>query len=208
MKNYINSQKLLSIWKAIKPWFTFLALLLILRFTGILAGISVFTSSALMEIGLMEAKPENLSSEEYLNYDFTITDLQGEKIDFNKFKGKTIFLNIWATWCGPCRAEMPSIQKLYNATDKENIQFVMLSIDDQSAPEKVSKYIASKKYNFPVFIAGELPSPLNVSVIPTTFVVGPDGKLAYKKSGMANYNSEKFKKFLNGVAAGDTTTKD
>lgn len=204
MKNHFNNQKLTSFWKAIKPWFTFLALLLILRFTGILAGVSVFANTTLMELGLMEAEPESISAEEYLDYNFTITDTQGEKINFSKYKGKTVFLNIWATWCGPCRAEMPSIQKLYNSTDKESIEFVMLSIDDKANPEKVSKYITSKKFSFPVFIAGELPSQLNVTVIPATFVIAPDGKLVYKKTGMANYNSEKFKKFLHGITSGET----
>lgn len=203
MKSQFTGQKLTNLWRTVKPWFTFLALWLILRYTGILAGISVFTNTTLMDLGMMKARPEMLFDSEYLDYNFTINDLQGEKVDFNQFKGKTIFLNIWATWCGPCRAEMPSIQKLYRSADKDKITFIVLSIDEAGKHQMVSKYIQSKNFDFPVFIAGELPAQLDVTVIPTTFVISPDGKLVYKKSGMANYNSNEFKKFLNEVSSAD-----
>lgn len=203
MANLFKSPKLFSLWRSVRPWVTFLALLLVLRYTGILAGVSVFTNSALMNLGMLKAKPEALSGDEYLDYNFSVKTTGGETVDFNKFKGKTIFLNIWATWCGPCRAEMPSIQKLYESSNKENINFVMLSIDEEKFHEKVKRYAESNKFSFPVFIAGQLPGALQVQVIPTTFVIAPDGKIVYKKSGMANYNSAEFKKFLNDVSTSD-----
>lgn len=196
MKKGVLNQKILTSWKAIRPWLVFAGLMLLLRYTGILAGVSVATTSTLMNIGMMRATPSAPPTEEYLDYNFTMRDLDGKKISFNTMKGKTIFLNLWATWCGPCRAEMPSIQKLYEQTDKEKIVFVMLSVDDNNYPKKVSKFITSSEYTFPVYLAETLPAVLNVPSIPTTFVISNDGKIIYKKVGMANYSSEEFKKFL------------
>ena len=120
----------------------------------------------------------------------------------NQFKGKTIFLNLWATWCGPCRIEMPSIQKLYDKVDHDKIAFVMLSLDRAEDKEKVEKFVTDKKHNFPVYRpAGALPELLNVPSIPTTFVITPDGKVASKKVGTANYDTEEFKKFLEDLSA-------
>src|SRR5919112_4123771 len=61
---------------------------------------------------------------------FAVLDASGNKLDIQTFKGKKVFVNLWATWCPPCRAEMPSIEKLYQASDKEKAQFVMLSLDN------------------------------------------------------------------------------
>src|SRR6476469_4352594 len=60
---------------------------------------------------------------------FAVLDASGNKLDLQQFKGKKIFVNLWATWCPPCRAEMPSIDKLYQAADKEKTQFVLLALD-------------------------------------------------------------------------------
>jgi thiol-disulfide isomerase/thioredoxin len=200
MKKGVLNQKILTTWKAVRSWLLFAGVLILLRYAGILAGVSVVTSSALMDMGLMQATPSVPPNEEYLDYNFTMRDLDGKKISFNTMKGKTIFLNLWATWCGPCRAEMPSIQKLYEQTDREKIAFVMLSVDDNNYPKKVSKFVASSEYTFPVYVAETLPAVLNVPSIPTTFVISSDGKIIYKKVGMANYNSEEFKKFLKDQA--------
>lgn len=201
MEKPVKTHKFSNLWRKIRPWITFIALLVVLRYTGILAGISVFASSTLMDMGMMEAEPEQVTTDDYLDYNFKIKTLEGEAVDFNSFKGKTVFINLWATWCGPCRAEMPSIQKLYNKIDKDKIAFVMLSLDQEDQPKKVSKYIESKSFTFPVYIAGELPALLTVDMIPTTFVVAPDGKVVYRKSGMENYDSEKFSKFIESVGS-------
>src|SRR5690606_12751282 len=78
--------------------------------------------------GLNKKLPQNLKGSDF-NYAFTIKDLEGNIKSFDDYKNKVIFLNLWATWCGPCRAEMPSIQKLYNKTQSDDVVFIMLSID-------------------------------------------------------------------------------
>ena len=92
---------------------------------------------------------------------------------------------------------MPSIQTLYNSVDKEKVAFVMLSLDQENQTRKVEQFINSKQFTFPVYLpASPLPKLLRVNTIPTTFIIGPDGKVASKKTGMANYDTEEMRLFL------------
>jgi thiol-disulfide isomerase/thioredoxin len=197
MKNILKNPRAASIFKMVRPWITLVALILVLRYTGILAGISVITNTAMMRTGVLDADSEPLVPTKDFDYNFSITDLENKKVDFNQFKGKTVFLNLWATWCGPCRVEMPSIQKLYNEVNHDDIVFVMLSLDRAEDKEKVVKFVNDKQHTFPVYIpAGYLPEQLNVPSIPTTFIISPEGKIVSKKVGTANYDTEEFKTFL------------
>ncbi len=176
-----------------------LIVVLILKYTGALSGIAVLTNSVVMETGFMDYEPKagQEQPEETFDYNFTINELDGESIDFNQFKGKVVFINLWATWCGPCRVEMPSIQSLYDSLKQENIAFVMLSLDNPENYSKVQNFIQGKAFTFPVYVPREgLPEQLQVSSIPTTFVISKDGKIKSKKVGTANYNTRKFKEFL------------
>ncbi|HEY9046351.1 MAG TPA: TlpA disulfide reductase family protein [Ohtaekwangia sp.] len=197
MKKFLTSPRIWSVIRTIRPWVTMIAVIAILRYTGLLAGISVVAQSALMKTGVLDASPAPPAVARDFDYDFSVKDLNNNTIDFKQFKGKTIFLNLWATWCGPCRAEMPSIQQLYEQIDHEKVVFVMLSLDRAEDTEKVSRYIKDKGHTFPVYMpSGYLPEQLNVPSIPTTFVISPQGKIVSKKAGTANYNTSGFKEFL------------
>src|SRR5687767_1233574 len=103
----------------------------------------------------LPAIPENASASEIpsavdpmptamLENDFLLQDLQGKTVKFSSLKNKVVFLNIWATWCPPCVAEMPGIQSLYDKMKgNRNIVFVMLSVD-QNGVEKVKNFVAKK----------------------------------------------------------------
>lgn len=176
-------------------------LVLILRATGLLSGLSYLAQSALLHTGLINASAEVEKEDQPFDYNFQIKDLEGKVIAMEQFKGKVIFLNLWATWCGPCRVEMPSIQELYNSVDQENIVFVMLSLDNEEHHGKIVSYVNTKDFTFPVYQpSGYLPRQLQVPSIPTTFIIGKDGKIKSKKVGTANYNTDKFKTFLRQLA--------
>ncbi len=182
----------------LKPWLVTIAFLLILRYTGALSGISFLTQTAAMHTGFLDAKGEtDASKSEKFDYDFTIKDLNGTSHPAAELKGKVVFLNLWATWCGPCRVEMPSIEELFKSTTNKDIAFVMLSLDNKQSFAKVVNFVRDKGYTFPVFvISDQLPTQLQVPSIPTTFVIGKDGVIKRKEVGTANYNTDKFKKFL------------
>jgi len=195
--NVFRVESLRKGWNYIRPWVVFVAVMLILRYTGALSGISILTGRALMVTGVMDANADEPAVAKKFNYNFTIKDLDGNVIDVKEFKGRTIFLNLWATWCGPCRMEMPSIQNLYNQVDNEKIMFIMLSIDQQRDLGKVKSYIKDKEFTFPVYTpASILPNQLQVGMIPTTFVIDPEGRIVASERGAANYDTPEFKALL------------
>ena len=201
MKMTFINQKIKTVWNTLRPWVIVATVFLVMRYTGLLSGISYVTNSLLLHTGVMNASVEEPVVIKSFDYNFKIKDLNGNVIDFKDFKVKTIFLNVWATWCGPCRVEMPSIQKMYDKVDKEKIVFIMLAVDERKDFEKVVNFVNDKDYTFPVFVPHEfLPDQLKVRVIPTTFVIDPKGKIATKETGAANYDTEEFKSFLEGLA--------
>ncbi len=188
--------------KAARPWLTMLVVVVILRYSGILSGVSFLAQQALVGSGAMDIDPEANVTAQNFHYDFSLRDLSNQVIDVNSFRGKVIFLNMWATWCGPCRAEMPSIQQLYDSIDHDQVAFIMLSLDFDENKPKVARYVKERAFTFPVYQpASALPNQLQVPSIPTTFVIGKDGKVKMKKVGTANYATDNFKMFLEKLAA-------
>ncbi len=200
MNQFLDKLPFKRVLQFCKSWLPFVILLIVLRYTGLLSGVSYAANSALMKTGVMDAEPNDVAVIKPFDYNFSIKDMEGKVVDFNAFKGKTIFLNLWATWCGPCRVEMPSIQKLYDRVSHEEIIFIMLSLDDPKHHDKIVKFISNRAVTLPVYQpASPLPEILDVPSIPTTFIIDPQGKVVSKKVGAANFDTEKFEKFLKSL---------
>lgn len=177
------------------------AVLLTLYLTGLHTEVIGLAQRGLLATGLMnpktEARAQNVSSSsaEMAELNFELVNSAGETVNLEQFKGKVIFMNLWATWCPPCIAEMPSIQKLYGDVKDENVEFIMLSLDDNF--ETAKSFRTRKGYDFEIYkVAKGLPQMYHSSAIPTTFVIGADGQLAMTHKGMADYSTKKFKSFL------------
>ncbi|MGJ7030582.1 TlpA disulfide reductase family protein [Niabella hirudinis] len=128
---------------------------------------------------------------------FKMSDEQGKPVTLESLKGKKVVVNIWASWCPPCRAEMPSIQNLYKKTDKEKVAFVLLSVDDQM--EDAAAFKKKQGLNMPVFFPAEnLPLLFNVQAIPSTFIFNEKGELIKKMEGMDNYDTQEYVDLLKG----------
>jgi thiol-disulfide isomerase/thioredoxin len=182
--------------RLLKPFVGTLLLIAVLHFTGLLSGVSYYSQRALLFSGLLNAQPELKKAEPFL-FDFQLQMMDGKRVDVNDLRGKVLFLNLWATWCGPCRAEMPGIQTLYDSEISDSIVFVMLSLDKQGNESKINKFITEKGYTFPVYRpVDSLPEQLNVPSIPVTLVVDKKGNIVYKHVGAANYDTNRFTKFL------------
>jgi thiol-disulfide isomerase/thioredoxin len=180
----------------IKPLLPIIIIIAGLKITGQLETVVAFGQTAVLKTGVLNAGTEN-EDEEAFDFNFTAYSPIGELLQADSLRNKVIFLNIWATWCGPCRAEMPTIQSLYNSIDKTNIAFVMLAVDRNSPELKVQKYIEANQYTFPVYILkGEPTEQIRVPTIPTTFVISKEGKVLRKEVGMKNYDTDKFRNFL------------
>lgn len=189
-----------KLFKELKNWGIIGAVFLTLYLTGLHTEVAAVAQRIILSTGLMSAEttisPEGVDN---VDYNFQLKNLNGETVSLESFKGKVIFLNIWATWCAPCIAEMPDIQSLYDKIDKENIVFVMLSID--SSEEKAKKFIEKKGFTFPTYMAASrVPDLFRVPTIPTTFVINKNGQVASKNVGMANYDKKSFQEFLERLA--------
>ncbi|MNK13347.1 Thiol-disulfide oxidoreductase ResA [compost metagenome] len=150
----------------------------------------------LMQVGLFnpDVKTEkNLSNPAP---DLKFKDQTGKVVTLNELKGKIVFLNFWATWCPPCLAEMPSINKLYEK-HKDNKDVVFILLDADSNFEKANGYMNARKYTMPVYqMASNVPEQIFAGSLPTTIVFDKQGRLSFKHEGAANYNSNKFVEFI------------
>ncbi|WP_420318339.1 TlpA family protein disulfide reductase [Ekhidna sp.] len=138
--------------------------------------------------------PNVVEDEKQASYNFVLEDINGERVDFNSFKNRVVFINFWATWCPPCIAEMPDIHQLYQA-QKDQVAFIMISLDKDEI--KAKKYVADKEFKFPVyFLRSSLPEGYNIQSIPTTYVIDKGGLIRVENHGMAKYNTKDFKALL------------
>lgn len=138
---------------------------------------------ALITIFAMNPAPDTESVAAHL------VDKNNKAVDFNSFKGKVVFVNNWASWCPPCVAEMPTIQKLKNKVKEGNIVFVMVSFDDNA--EKAKSFMNKKGYDLEVYFPGKN-YPYSTSSIPATFILNKSGEIVSKYEGMADYSSDDF----------------
>ncbi|RYU77867.1 TlpA family protein disulfide reductase [Hymenobacter persicinus] len=125
--------------------------------------------------------------------------LEGRPVNLSALKGKVVFVNLWASWCPPCVAEMPGIYALYQKLDPAKVAFVMISLDQN--PAKARALLKRRGYTFPVYFpAGPLPAPFDSNSIPSTVILGPDGQVAARHDGMAEYDTPEFKAALEKLA--------
>ena len=145
--------------------------------------------------------PELPGAEPMANFKPVFTGLDGKALPLVDLKGKVIFLNFWATWCSPCRAEMPSIQELYKQMNGE-VAFVLVSQEEKS---KVMDFVAKNKYTLPIYIyARDLPAEYESRSIPTTFIISPEGKIVFKHGGSAKWDDPTAIEYLKGLAKTNT----
>ena len=147
----------------------------------------------LLYTGLFNVSPSSKPSESTFSYNLSIRDTFGRVVDMERMRNKTLFINIWASWCPPCIAEMSEITKLYQSVGEE-VEFMMISADADQ--QKAKDWVQDNSFPIPVYFPIQLNSSLSYQSIPTTWVVDRTGKVAFKREGMAQYNTEIFKEFL------------
>ena len=131
--------------------------------------------------------------------DFTLADVHGKKVSLSGFRGKVVILNFWATWCGPCEAEMPSLNTLYQEFKSKGLVVIAISVDPTE--KSVLSFIAEKKPAFPVLLDKNKEVYFDsyaVMGLPAAFIIDRSGVLVEKIMGEQEWDSPKMKeKILN-----------
>jgi thiol-disulfide isomerase/thioredoxin len=122
---------------------------------------------------------------------FTMRSIDGAEVSSEKLKGKVLVINFWGTWCGPCKFELPAIQKFYDKYHAQN-DVVFLTVDVNDDLKTVKQFMAEKKYTFPVLMEAGYADHANIGGYPTTWFVGRDGKIAYEKMGASRRIVDEF----------------
>ena len=132
------------------------------------------------------------------DYTWSLVDLEGNPANLKHHQNKVILVNLWATWCPPCIAEMPSLVNLHEDY-KEKVDFFFVASDEK---EKVMAYLTKKGYELPVYF-GSSPNPelLSSKSIPATFILNKAGEIVVEERGVADWDSESTRELLDALIA-------
>lgn len=156
----------------------------------------------LFAVGLFKAeiKQENPDIEGKEKILFAFSDSKGNRLTEADLEGKVVLLNFWAPWCPPCRAEMPSLEALYQQF-RNDPRFVFLLVDVDADFSRSSTYLQQKNISIPQVVPlGSLSPSLFSGPLPTTVILSMQGTLAWRHEGVANYNNKAFAEQLARLA--------
>lgn len=191
-----------KVFSFLQPFVITLIIIVLLQVTGQWSNVSSATQKIALKTGALNADADFKKPSGEFDYQFNLIDLDGNAKSGADLKGKVVFLNLWATWCGPCKAEMPGIHSLYQKMKDQPIEFVMLSVDRPSTQNKVVSYLKNNEYTFPVYmLSGQVPEILQVPSIPTTYIIDKNGKIVSTEVGAKNYDTNKMVKALTELAS-------
>ena len=151
-------------------------------------------------LGGCSSKPKNApeSNEEKTKvlHDIMLADLNGKRIDMSTFKNKTVFINFWATWCGPCIKEMPSIERAKTVLKDTNIEFLLAS--NEMANQILS--FAAKRTLDLRYVQVQNLEELGIATLPTTYIFSPTGELAFSEAGYRAWDKNENIELLTQIA--------
>lgn len=180
--------------KAIREWIIFFLIIGIVYFSGLYKPVVIGIQQFIISTGIFQPEVINSSDRDIFVYDMDVVDENGNPLSLEMYKDKVLFINFWATWCPPCLAEMPSIQKLYDKIDSENILFLMINVENEF--QKALDFVETEKYTFPVYSLLKLSPSFSIESIPTTYVIGKKGQILVEKKGFASYDTPEFMELL------------
>jgi len=135
--------------------------------------------------------------------DFQLKTLNGEEVSLSSLRGKTVLVNFWATWCGPCRSEMPLLQEIYEDSGWAERGLVIMAVNLGEPKATVQSFMEGNNYSFTALLdmSGEVGSLYNAQYIPTTYFIDKDGIIKDIKVGAFQNRAEIEKMLLNLTTA-------
>jgi peroxiredoxin len=176
----------------IGKFFLFFLLGLILSTPSISASADIEKENLFSKVGIQLVKSGTKAP------NFSLEDLTGKKSELKHYRGKVVFLNFWATWCGPCKEEMPSMEKLCKQFKDKNFVFLTISVD-YAGIKPVKDYIEKHRYTFPVLIDPQCETLdlFEVKGIPTTFLIDKKGVIVGKAIGPKDWERSEVVSIVN-----------
>jgi peroxiredoxin len=129
----------------------------------------------------------------------TLDDLEGRSHRLESYRGKVVLINFWATWCEPCREEMPSIERLRASLDGR--AFVVLAVNLAEPPARIRGYLEKMPLRFTVLMDRDTAAAKawKARILPATYVVGPDGKIRYSYVGEFDWSQDKVRRTITSL---------
>ncbi len=152
---------------------------------------------ALIGSGVASAEPAS---------DFTLRDIDGQSVSLSELKGKVVVMSFWATWCGPCKEEMPHLQKMYSELQEKGLTVLSIATDDARSSSRVKPFIKKNGYAFPVLldrdstVIGTYNPP---KTLPYTVVVDQKGDVVKRHSGYNPGDEDDLRQVVEGLLAGE-----
>jgi peroxiredoxin len=174
--------------------------------------IAIFVSMGLLLVGRTSSAGEHLLQAMGMAklprkpaHDFTLPDLHGARISLKQYRGKLVFLNFWATWCIPCREEMPAMEQLHQTFQSQGL--AILAVDLKESPEKVKAFFDQHGLSFTALLdeSGSVSRDYAVMGLPTTYLIGRDGTLLARGVGGRDWTRGEGKDLIRGLLAGGPT---
>ncbi len=153
---------------------------------------SGWSGQSITELSNKKAAPE-----------FTVKDMDGEIHHLSDYRGKTVIINFWATWCPPCRAELPSMNRAWKELKQDNIAMLAINIGEDE--DTIFTFLGDYPIDFTILLdeTGEMIKTWPVRGLPTTFVLDSEGRLIYRAIGGRKWDSDSLLKKIRSLAAGN-----
>lgn len=165
-------------------------------------GIALFTATRFFGDDLYPVAPGSRAPDFHAT---TMVPGSKQLKNISDYRGQVVLLNLWATWCGPCKQEMPGIQALHDSLGASGLRIVALSVDEPDMDDAIRAFVAEHKLTFEILHegSGTIERDYQTSGIPETFVIGKDGVIRKRVIGAATWNSEGNIRIIRGLLAED-----
>ena len=135
------------------------------------------------------------------DYRWPLQDQDENPVFLNRYRDEVVILNFWATWCPPCRAEMPSLQKLYNDY-KDKVRFILVTSED---PATVQQFMKEQGYDLPVYYQKyAAPKHFSSRSVPTTYIINRQGTIVLEHKGASKWNAPRIRRMLDGLVGNES----
>ena len=158
---------------------------------ALIALITVFASTLLVAC---PAEPTGSGSVGEIAPRITAKSLSGDYVELSDFQGEVVLVNLWATWCGPCRVELPALEQLHRHNHDRGFSVLGVSVDGERGEKEVRKMVASLRLSYPILLdpAGRSSTAYQATGYPTSVLVGRDGRVRWRRAGAITAKDEEL----------------